>query len=340
MNFAKQIKTKQGEIVKSNYEKDVANYLYDNGVEYIYEDPLKMSNGLIIHPDFYLPGYDVYIEVYGMWGSAKYSKDRAKKQLAYDQDDIKVIELWFGGGRANFKFHLERQFKEFTGIPFPTRKVQQEKTTKENINIFEIIGMLFGMLHKLFIEIIKTLKWFGKQSHAFQKFIIFIIVLLILATSANKKAQNEVTSDIPSVISNALEKNTQVTQNRITEPIKSTVPTKTTELTKPKIPTKPIETIKPAAPTQRYVEIAKYANEEFGQLGYGSFNVTSGRFKIQYDCENKNDTAFLREVEGIGIWALKGSNRTSDTVEFRKTGEYYIHGYFAGKCTFTVYEYK
>jgi hypothetical protein len=155
MDFAKQIETEGGDIVKSNYEKDVANYLFDQDIDYIYEKPLTLSNGITVHPDFYLPKYNIYIEVYGMWGSHEYSVNRAKKQWGYDQDDIKVIELWFGGGRGNFRYLLEKQFEELTGMPFPKKydhyKPIKKKYRRES-NIFdEITHNIIKPLAKLIL---------------------------------------------------------------------------------------------------------------------------------------------------------------------------------------------
>ena len=59
------------EELKSNGEVDIANFLYLNDVEYIYEMPYRHNTATDgIHrqycPDFYLPKYDVYIEFFGI----------------------------------------------------------------------------------------------------------------------------------------------------------------------------------------------------------------------------------------------------------------------------------
>ena len=49
---------------------DIANFLTQNGIEYIYECPYKTdtrdSNYGQYKPDFYLPEYDIYIEYFGI----------------------------------------------------------------------------------------------------------------------------------------------------------------------------------------------------------------------------------------------------------------------------------
>lgn len=59
-----------GEKVKSYGEMDIANFLFENGVKYIYEHPYKIDTrdeeyGQY-YPDFYLPEYDIYIEYFGV----------------------------------------------------------------------------------------------------------------------------------------------------------------------------------------------------------------------------------------------------------------------------------
>ena len=58
------------EIVKSYGEMDIANFLSENRIQYIYESPYKNDTRTSeygqYHPDFYLPEYDVYIEYFGI----------------------------------------------------------------------------------------------------------------------------------------------------------------------------------------------------------------------------------------------------------------------------------
>lgn len=58
------------EEVKSYGEMDIANYLAQNSVRYIYEAPYKIDTRTSEYgqykPDFYLPDYDIYIEYFGI----------------------------------------------------------------------------------------------------------------------------------------------------------------------------------------------------------------------------------------------------------------------------------
>jgi len=62
--------TLNNETVKSYGEMDIANFLTQNGVAYIYEQPYKVDTRTSEYgqytPDFYLPEYDIYIEYFGI----------------------------------------------------------------------------------------------------------------------------------------------------------------------------------------------------------------------------------------------------------------------------------
>ncbi|MFR5865910.1 MAG: UvrD-helicase domain-containing protein [Acutalibacteraceae bacterium] len=62
--------TVNNEIVKSYGEMDIANFLMQNGIRYIYEQPYEMDTSTSehsqYHPDFYLPDYKIYIEYFGI----------------------------------------------------------------------------------------------------------------------------------------------------------------------------------------------------------------------------------------------------------------------------------
>lgn len=62
--------TINNELVKSYGEMDIANFLAQNGIRYIYEHPYesdtRTSKHGQYHPDFYLPDYKIYIEYFGI----------------------------------------------------------------------------------------------------------------------------------------------------------------------------------------------------------------------------------------------------------------------------------
>lgn len=62
--------TVNNETVKSYGEMDIANFLMQNGIQYIYEQPYEIDTRTSeygqYHPDFYLPDYKIYIEYFGI----------------------------------------------------------------------------------------------------------------------------------------------------------------------------------------------------------------------------------------------------------------------------------
>lgn len=82
--------TLKHEAVKSYGEMEIANFLYLNGVEYIYEQPYQIDTRTKefgqYKPDFYLPKYDIYIEYFGI--------DKNGNPPAYFQNDYVASMKW------------------------------------------------------------------------------------------------------------------------------------------------------------------------------------------------------------------------------------------------------
>jgi hypothetical protein len=114
--------TKKGGLVLSLYERAVADFLYENNIAYEYERPYRFSTGETVHPDFYLPQYGVYIEVWGMAGDYFYNEGMKWKQERYRKEGVKLIELLPKGGRLNFRFFILVRFKELMGYRLPVKQ--------------------------------------------------------------------------------------------------------------------------------------------------------------------------------------------------------------------------
>ena len=73
----------KGERMRSKSEVIIANLLYSLGIPYKYECPLKLDNGVIIHPDFTILNKrtrEVFIlEHLGMMGDEQYAADNTRK---------------------------------------------------------------------------------------------------------------------------------------------------------------------------------------------------------------------------------------------------------------------
>ena len=81
--------TLKKEIVKSNEELVIANYLFVNGINYEYERPYEVETSTIDRrqymPDFYLTDYGIYLEHYGVdrnGNSLQYSEEESEKYKA------------------------------------------------------------------------------------------------------------------------------------------------------------------------------------------------------------------------------------------------------------------
>ncbi len=87
------LKTKNGFIVRSYGEQKIANYLYDNGIEFSYEKEILVfeKEGQICVPDFYLPQFRYYLEYYG--GHPKAWKKKVMKNKLYEKYNIPYIFL-------------------------------------------------------------------------------------------------------------------------------------------------------------------------------------------------------------------------------------------------------
>lgn len=70
INSNKKSITLKGEVVKSLEELVLANYLYVNGISYVYEARYEFDTATILRrqykPDFYLPDYGIYIEHFAL----------------------------------------------------------------------------------------------------------------------------------------------------------------------------------------------------------------------------------------------------------------------------------
>ncbi len=70
--------TDDGHRVRSRAEVMIDNWLYNHQIVHAYE-PLIILEGKKLHPDFYLPGYNIYIEFWGL-ETENYQRSRQKRK--------------------------------------------------------------------------------------------------------------------------------------------------------------------------------------------------------------------------------------------------------------------
>lgn len=100
--------TLNGEYVKSFEELIIANFLFMNGIEYVYEDPykhnIKNSDKKQYRPDFYLPKYDIYIEHFALTNA-----NRDVPSWFREKDGVSAKQIYNMG--IDWKRGLHTQFQ-------------------------------------------------------------------------------------------------------------------------------------------------------------------------------------------------------------------------------------
>ncbi len=100
------IETPQGHTVRSKYEKTCTAFFEKNGIEYKYE-PLILLGGKQYRPDFYLPQYDLFIEICGYNHMPHYRDRVKKKEEAYARGGLKAAFIYYNGTGSLEKLLIE-----------------------------------------------------------------------------------------------------------------------------------------------------------------------------------------------------------------------------------------
>lgn len=104
VELQKTIRAKDGTLVQSDGERQIAEILSEMEIRYRYDERFRILDGYAIRPDFYLPEHDVYIEYWGM-DTAAYKIGMLKKQQLYQQQGKKLISL-YPRDKPNLRAHL------------------------------------------------------------------------------------------------------------------------------------------------------------------------------------------------------------------------------------------
>lgn len=87
------IECDDGRRVRSRAEALISNFFYNNKIRSVYEKTVyyeEDGEDKTLHPDFYLPDYDIYIE-YNEIKKKSYLKNKEYTQKIYDRLGLKVI---------------------------------------------------------------------------------------------------------------------------------------------------------------------------------------------------------------------------------------------------------
>lgn len=116
--------TKKGETVKSKAEKYIADYFFDNNINYEYEKPLEEGFWIfkeeISRPDFYLSDYDVYVEFWGLMNNPNYRRTMMLKMKEYKEIKLRYISL-YPNNLKNLNYYFKKRLKEVTGKDVKTK---------------------------------------------------------------------------------------------------------------------------------------------------------------------------------------------------------------------------
>ncbi len=81
--------TQSGIRVRSKIEKIIADFLFHEKIQFVYE-PRVCLQGLAIRPDFYLPDYDLFYEHFGL-ADEQYQRAAAAKVARYRQAGVPLM---------------------------------------------------------------------------------------------------------------------------------------------------------------------------------------------------------------------------------------------------------
>ena len=187
-----------GERVKSYGEMDIANYLYQNGINYEYEAAYKFDTRTDefaqYHPDFYLPDYDTYIEYFGVnkngevpnWFSGKNGKSATEiyresmdwKFKLHRDNETKMVDMYsYEKMDGTLLINLEKRLKGLGVSMNPKTPEELWKSIAANddspldglIELFEtVINLLKSNAYS--IEYFKTLA----KTHSQTDFILLV----------------------------------------------------------------------------------------------------------------------------------------------------------------------
>lgn len=90
---AKTITAADGTLVQSRGEQQIANFLNQAGIEYRYDERVRIIDGYAIRPDFYLPEFDLYLEYWGM-DTIDYQIGMLKKKKLYQQTGKRLVSIY------------------------------------------------------------------------------------------------------------------------------------------------------------------------------------------------------------------------------------------------------
>jgi DNA helicase-4 len=173
------IRTLQGERVKSYEECEIANFLYRQGIAYQYEANYQVNTSgpdyRVYQPDFYLPDYGIYIEHFAVNENGQtppfidqqsYLAGMAWKRALHQKYQTRLIETYsYQKQQGVLTQSLEQQLKE-AGVafqPLPNNELLQRLNQFGQVSLFsQLLSQMLGLFKASGLDI-KRLVSLGKQ---------------------------------------------------------------------------------------------------------------------------------------------------------------------------------
>lgn len=157
--------TLKNETVKSYGEMEIANFLFENGVQYIYEQPYEIDTRTPefsqYNPDFYLPEYKVYIEYFGInrqgevpryfaphngkSATESYQASMQWKRYIHQKNDTVMIECYaYEKFEGTLLDNLQQKLKDngVTLSPIPENELWEQISSEDNAALDGIASLL------------------------------------------------------------------------------------------------------------------------------------------------------------------------------------------------------
>lgn len=146
-------RTFRGEVVKSAGERLIANWLFVQGVDYVYERPYSVDVADATHsqylPDFYYPDVDVWHEHWGIDANGKpradfadYAEGMAWKKELHAEHQTKLVEsTWYDVMYGDGLQRLQADLAEH-GVKFdwnPDREIQGDVTPPQFAELVRLV---------------------------------------------------------------------------------------------------------------------------------------------------------------------------------------------------------
>ncbi len=107
--MAPQIETDTDINVRSQYEKTCVEFFTETNIQFQYE-PLMVLEGKQYRPDFFLPEYNLFIEICGYGHMPHYNKRVEFKEQIYKRNNLIAVFIHYNG-KGSLKQILLEQLK-------------------------------------------------------------------------------------------------------------------------------------------------------------------------------------------------------------------------------------